>query len=111
MPIRTLWLPASELQSSASRRLIQIFANRQPGARPVRRSNPPSGRDVARPDDALALSGGVVKSLPVVLGLPSTALKVGDRIWFNSVASEDLPRNGTFRWPSTFPVSLTHLGG
>ena len=76
MPIRTLWLPASELQSSASRRLIQIFANRQPGLS-VRRCNPPTRRDVARPDEAVALSAGVVKSLPVVLGLPSTALKGG----------------------------------
>jgi hypothetical protein len=77
VPIRTLWLPASELQSSASRRLIEIFADRQPDACPSVVAILPPGATLHALTTQLALSAGVVKSLPVVLGLPSTALKGG----------------------------------
>ena len=57
VPVRTLWLPASELQSSASRRLIQDFANRQPDARLSVVAILPAGATLHDLTTHLALSG------------------------------------------------------
>ena len=110
VPIRTLWLPASELQSSASRRLIQIFANRQPDACLSVVAILPAGATLHALTTHLALSGGVLKSLPVVLGLPSTALKGGRPHLVQLGGIRRFAEEWDFRWPSTFPVSLTPPG-
>jgi len=75
--IRTLWVPASELQSPANRRLIETIAKWQSDACLSVVATLPVGATLNELTTHLALSGGGQKSLPVVLGLPSTALKGG----------------------------------
>ncbi len=77
IPVRTVWLPAGELESSPSRHLIENIAERQPEASPSVVATVPPGatlHDVAR---LLERAGWLSRSLPIVLGLPSTALKGG----------------------------------
>ena len=77
VPVRAIWLPAAELPSSSGRRLIEKIAERQPNARPCVIAILPAGatlRDLTR---NLEFPGWLSQSLPVVLGLPSTALKGG----------------------------------
>jgi hypothetical protein len=75
--VRSLWVPASELQSPASRRLIQDIANRQSDSCLSIVATLPAGATLNELATHLALSGGVLKSLPVILGLPSSALRGG----------------------------------
>ena len=56
---------------------FKIFANRQSDACLSVVATLPAGATLNDLTTHLALSGGVLKSLPVVLGLPSTALKGG----------------------------------
>jgi hypothetical protein len=77
IPVRTLWVPASEMQSPANRRLLDIFAERQSDACLSVVATLPAGATLHELTAHIALSGGVSTSLPVVLGLPSTALKGG----------------------------------
>jgi hypothetical protein len=75
--VRSLWVPASELQSPASRRLIQDIANRQSDSCLSIVATLPAGATLNELATHLALSGGALKSLPVILGLPSSALRGG----------------------------------
>jgi hypothetical protein len=77
VPVRTLWLPAGELQSSPSRRLIESMADRQSNARLRVVAALPAGTTLHELTGHLALAAGTYQSLPVVLGLPSAALKGG----------------------------------
>lgn len=77
VPISSLWVPASELQSPASRRLIEDIANRQSDSCLSIVATLPAGATLNELTTHLALSGGIDKSLPVMLGLPSAALKGG----------------------------------
>jgi hypothetical protein len=77
VPVRTLWLPAGELQSSPSRRLIESMADRQSNARLCVVAALPAGTTLHELTGHLALAAGTYQSLPVVLGLPSAALKGG----------------------------------
>lgn len=75
--VRTLWVPAGELQSSAIRRLIENIAGRQSDTPISIVAALPAGTTFHELTAHLALSGSPDYSLPVVLGLPSTALKGG----------------------------------
>jgi hypothetical protein len=77
VPVRTLWLPAGELQSSPSRRLIESMADRQSNARPCVVAALPAGTTLHDLTGHLALAAGTYQSLPIVLGLPSAGLKGG----------------------------------
>lgn len=75
-PIRTVWLPASEVQSINSRRLVEGIAQRQSSTQLRVVATVPAGtlHELSR---HLALAAETYQSLPVVLGLPSTSLKGG----------------------------------
>jgi hypothetical protein len=77
VPVRNLWVPAGELQSPANRRFLEIFANRQSDARLFVVATLPSGATLHELTTYLALAGAEDRSFPVVLGLPSSALKGG----------------------------------
>lgn len=77
VPIRTLWLPAGELQSPPNRRLIESIAVRQSVARLTVVATLPAGTTLHELTRHLALAAGTYQSLPVALGLPSTSLKGG----------------------------------
>ena len=77
VPVRTLWLPAGELQSSPNRRLIETIADRQSNARLSVVAALPAGTTLHELAGHLALAAGTYQPLPVVLGLPSAALKGG----------------------------------
>jgi len=77
MPVRTLWIPASELQSYANRRLIENIADRQSNAPLFIVATLPAGTTLHELTAHLALASGAYQSLPMALGLPSTALKGG----------------------------------
>jgi hypothetical protein len=77
VPVRTLWVPAGELQSSASRRLVEDIADRQSDDRLTVVATLPAGATFHELTTQLGGSAGIFQSLPVVLGLPSTALKGG----------------------------------
>ena len=77
VPVRSLWLPAGELQSSAaaaSSKTLQT-ASRMHDCCVV--ATLPAGTTLHELTGHLALAAGAYQSLPVVLGLPSTALKGG----------------------------------
>ena len=76
-PVRTLWVPAGELQSPANRRLIENIAGPRSGAGLSIVATLPTGAALHELTTHLAFSVGAYESLPVVLGLPSTALKGG----------------------------------
>jgi len=75
--VRTLWVPAGELQSTASRRLIETIADRQPDAQLSVVAILPGGASFHELTAHLARSAGLLQTLPLVLGLPSAALKGG----------------------------------
>jgi hypothetical protein len=77
LPVRTLWVPAGEVQRTASRRLIENIGARQSDVRPSIIAILPAAATFHELTTHLALSAGWFQSLPVVLGLPSTALKGG----------------------------------
>ena len=77
VPVRTLWVPAGELQSPANRRLIENIADRQSNTRFSVVATLPAGTSLHELTAHLAVTGGMPQSLPVVLGLPSTALRGG----------------------------------
>jgi hypothetical protein len=76
-PVRTLWVPAAELRSSAIRRLIEAIAVQQLDVCPSVVATLPAGTTLHELPALIAFSGGIHRSLPVVLGLPSTALRGG----------------------------------
>ena len=61
----------------ASRRLIESIADRQSNARLCVVATLPAGTTLHELTGHLALAAGTYQSLPIVLGLPSTALKGG----------------------------------
>jgi hypothetical protein len=74
VPVRTIWLPAGELRSLRSRRLIERIAETQPDVFPRIVATLPSGatfHDLMRHLDLLN------QSWRVVLGIPSATLKGG----------------------------------
>jgi hypothetical protein len=77
IPIRTLWLPAGELQSPPSRRLIEGIAGRQSKPAVCVVATLPAGTKLHELTRHLGLAAGTYQSVPVVLGLPSTSLKGG----------------------------------
>jgi hypothetical protein len=77
VPVRTLWVPANELQSPANRRLIDLVAARQAVGGLSVVATLPAGATLHELTTQLALSAGVLNPFPVVLGLQSTALKGG----------------------------------
>jgi hypothetical protein len=77
VPVRAVWLTAGELQSSASRRLIDDIAGRQPDSVPCVVVTTPPSATLYELASYLELAGRLYQSLPVVLGLPSIALKGG----------------------------------
>jgi len=77
LPIRNLWVPAGELQSSANRRFMEIFTDRQSDAPLFVVATLASGATLHELTAYLALAGAADRSFPVVLGLPSSALKGG----------------------------------
>jgi hypothetical protein len=77
VPVRTLWVPASDLQSPAIRRLIDLIAVRQSVGCLSVVATLPTGSTLHELTTQLALLGGALNPLPVVLGLQSTALKGG----------------------------------
>jgi hypothetical protein len=77
VPVRTLWLPAGELQSPPSRRLIEGIAGRQSKTALCVVATLPAGTKLHELTRHLGLAAGTYQSVPVVLGLPSTSLKGG----------------------------------
>jgi len=72
-----LWLPVGELQSSPNRRLIESIADRQSNVGLCVVAALPAGTTLHDLTGHLALAAGTYQSLPIVLGLPSAALKGG----------------------------------
>ena len=77
VPVRSLWLPIGELQSSPSRRLIESIADRQSNVGLCVVAALPVGTTLHDLTGHLALAAGTFQSLPIVLGLPSAGLKGG----------------------------------
>jgi hypothetical protein len=77
VPVRSLWLPVGELQSSPNRRLIESIADRQSNVGLCVVAALPAGTTLHDLTGHLALAAGTYQSLPIVLGLPSAALKGG----------------------------------
>ena len=77
LPVRTLWLPAGDLQSPDSGRLIENFSNRQSAAGLSVIAALPAGATLQNLTAYLAFRGERVQSPPIVIGLPSTVLKGG----------------------------------
>lgn len=77
VPVRSLWVPAGDIHSPASRRLIGDIANRQSDSCLSVVATLPAGATLNELATHFALQEGVHNSLPVALGLPSTALKGG----------------------------------
>ncbi len=75
--VRAVWLPADELQSSRNRRLIEIISRRQFGVSPRLVATLPAGATLHELTRLLERGGWLSQPLPVVLGLPSKALKGG----------------------------------
>jgi hypothetical protein len=77
VPVSTMWLPASELHSQRSRRLVERFAGAQPDA-PLRVvAILPTGATLHELIRHLELAAWLTQSRRVVLGIPSTSLKGG----------------------------------
>src|SRR5215212_4123500 len=76
-PVSTLWLPAGELQSQRSRRLIERIEELQPNNSPRVVATLPTGATLHELSRHLQLGDLVARSWPVVLGIPSTALRGG----------------------------------
>ena len=77
VPIRAVWVPTGELQVARSRRLIETIAECQPDAPPRVVATLTAGAALYQLARGLELAGWLSGSLPIVLGLPSTALKGG----------------------------------
>jgi hypothetical protein len=77
VPVRSLWVPAGDIHSPASRRLIGDIASRQSDSCLSVVATLPAGATLNELATHFARPEGVHNSLPVVLGLPSTALKGG----------------------------------
>jgi hypothetical protein len=77
IPIRAVWIPAEELQSTRSRRLVETIAERQPDAYPHVVATMTAGASLYELTRHLDVGGWLSQSLPVVLGLPSATLKGG----------------------------------
>ena len=77
VPVSTIWLSASELQSQRSRRLVERFADTQPDA-PLRVvAILPTGATLHDLIRHLELAAWLTQTWEVVLGIPSTSLKGG----------------------------------
>lgn len=77
IPIRTVWMPAGELQSTRGRVLVETVVKRQPDAHPRVIATLAAGATLYELIRLLELGGWPSQSLPVTLGLQSTALKGG----------------------------------
>jgi hypothetical protein len=77
VPVSTVWIPAGELQSLGSRRLIERIGELQPNASPCVIASLPTGTTLYELTRRLELAVQVTQSWQVVLGIPSTALKGG----------------------------------
>jgi hypothetical protein len=77
LPIRSIWIPVGELQSTRSRRLFETIAERQPDACPRVVATLTAGTTLYELTRKLKLGGWLSQSLQVLLGLPSTVLKGG----------------------------------
>ena len=77
MPIRAIWIPVGDFQSTRSRRLVDSVAERQPDAHPRVVATLTAGSSLYELTRNLKLGGWLSQSLQVVLGLPSTVLKGG----------------------------------
>jgi hypothetical protein len=77
IPIRAVWIPAAELQSSRCRHLVETIAERQPDAYPRLVATLTAGASLSELTRRLELGGWTSQSLQIVLGLPSVALRGG----------------------------------
>jgi hypothetical protein len=77
IPVSTLWLPAGELHSQRSRRLIERMGQLQPDASPCVVATLPAGVTLHELARHFELAGWLTQSSRVLLGIPSTALKGG----------------------------------
>lgn len=77
IPIRTVWMPAGELQSTRGRVLIETVVKRQPDAHPRVIATLAAGDTLYELVRLLELGSWPSQSLPVTLGLQSSALKGG----------------------------------
>ena len=77
VPTRSLWLPASELQSERTRRLIAKVSQLQPNAPPFIVIPIPASGPRYELTRNLELARRVTQGWPVVLGLPPAGLKGG----------------------------------
>ena len=77
IPVRTIWLPASELRSLRSRRLIERIGALQPDVSPRVVATLPSGATLHELMRQLHVGDWLNQSWQVVLGIPSGTLKGG----------------------------------
>lgn len=77
LPIRAIWIPAGEFQSTRSRRLVETITERQPDAHPRVVATLTAGTSLYEVTRHLKIGGWLSQSLDVVLGLPSAVLKGG----------------------------------
>ena len=77
VPISSLWLPAGELQSQRSRRLIERIRELQPEAPPSIVATLPAGATLYELTRHLEVTGWLTQAWRLVLGLPSAGLKGG----------------------------------
>jgi hypothetical protein len=77
VPVRTIWLPAGELGSMRSRRLMERIGELQPDVLPRVVAILPSGATLHNLTRHLELGDWLNQSCQVVLGIPSATLKGG----------------------------------
>ena len=77
MPVRAVWIPAGQIQSTRSRRLVEALAERQPDAHPRVVATLTAGSSLYEVTRHLKIGGWLSQPLQVVLGLPSAVLKGG----------------------------------
>jgi len=77
VPVRTIWLAAAELRSQRSRRLIEAICEIQPDRPPRVVATLPAGATLHDLTRNLDLGNWLTQSWPIVLGIPSIALRGG----------------------------------
>jgi hypothetical protein len=77
VPVSTVWLPAGELHSQRSRRLVERIGQLQPDAPPWVVATLPAGTTLYELTRHFELAGWLTQTCRVLLGIPSTALKGG----------------------------------
>src|SRR4051812_12904299 len=77
VPVRTIWLAAGELRSQRSRRLIEAISVIQPDRPPRVVATLPTGATLHELTRNLDLGDWLTQSWPIVLGIPSIALRGG----------------------------------